>query len=134
MINRKHITIIVVSVLMIVASVIYSTSAMTIDVEKMECLTASSLVCGLCGRVVNCATCIMIFGRDTYSQCTFVEEHVACSDKGALSYDQCACAGWSTDCGSWVECYDDRDCLDCDEPVHGCYGCTSFVEGTTVCP
>jgi hypothetical protein len=130
MINKKHITIIIAGILTIVASVIYSTTAMTLDAEKMQFLTASLASCS-CGDSTNCTSCEK--SGSTYSVCSLPGGHYKCTPEGATSYNKCGCSEYLTDCGYWEECHNDPDCWECDDPEPGCWGCSELATGTYWC-
>lgn len=130
MIKRKQITTLGICVLVIVASLMYNISALTLDTEKMQYLTASLASCS-CLEVISCGSCAR--SGDTYSKCTAMNQHVACTGDGALPTDKCGCSEYSEDCGKYEDCHSDRTCTNCDETEDDCLGCSNNEEGTTAC-
>jgi len=130
MIKGKHITILVVCVLMIIASLVYSTYALTLDAEKMQYLTASLASCS-CAESTGCTSCEK--SGSTYSACTLPGSHYKCTAEGAKSYNECGCSEYLTDCGDYENCHNDPDCWECDDPESGCWGCSDLETGTYWC-
>lgn len=134
MISRKHfIASLAVSVLMIIASLVCSTSAPTLDAEEMERLTASLASCSCAVFNVLCTACVR--SGDTYSTCTEMTDHDACTGDGARAEDLCGCAAYEIDCGNYEDCGYDEECLDCEQgdPPDACWGCSLIEEGSYSC-
>lgn len=131
MMNTRHIVAsLVVGAITIIASIVYSTSALTLDVEEMQYLTASLASCS-CATSYSCGECAR--SGSTWSMCEFLYVgHVGCTGDGATQYDLCGCLEYSTDCGGGQQCYDE-DCWTCDDPEGSCWGCTDVELPSTWC-